>query len=118
MSYEKELKQLIDEIFKKHFYYFKESFDLNMNKMDNLLTDTQKHIEEIEGNVDKLLKNKECSWDLQNLIKDDTDDRNIKLLEEVNIALSYLSHKKQNTLYVWITILVIFVLQVITFLKF
>ncbi|MDR3178341.1 MAG: hypothetical protein LBT96_05100 [Campylobacteraceae bacterium] len=55
---------------------------------------------------------------MRNLIKDDMDDRNAKLLKEADAISSELSSKNKISIYAWIAILVIFALQIITLLKF
>jgi hypothetical protein len=112
-----ELKQVVDEKFVEHFYYFKSNFDIMENTVSNLAADIQKRTEEVKNNANKPLDDKKYSQDLQNLIKDDTDDRNAKLLEEVNDVLFHLSQKKQNITYLWVGISIIFILQIIIFLK-
>lgn len=109
-----QIDKYIDEKIKKHFFEIKAQFSDIEQEIDLYKDMAEKRMLKIKNSIhDKNNSNIEYSDDIKQLIKDDMDDRNKKLLNEINLILpNLISSRSSNLSYVWIAIIVLFAMQI------
>ena len=110
----KEMEKYVDESMKRYFFEIKKGFVEFKKNTDVLEEITQKRLIETKKYIeDKKTQNKEYSDDIKQLIKDDIDDRNKKILSEIkNILPGLVSSKNSNLSYIYMAIGILFLIEI------
>lgn len=114
---EEEIKQYTDEKLKEKFVDIKREFDTIECNIDDLVSVRKRNLDEIKNSANSHTKDKEYLYSLRKLIESDMEYRHNSLIDKMNEAPPKTSSSDKIIFYLWIAIAVIFVLQIITFLK-
>lgn len=110
----KQIDKYIDNKMKEYFLQTKEKFTEIEQDVLKLEDSTEKSFIEIKNSFkNRDNTSSEYSSEIKQLIIDDLEDQNNKILQEANSILpSLIGQRKENLSYAWIALFLLFVIQI------